>query len=323
MKKLAYLAAFLGLQFISSGQEGNFIAYFWGENEIPPNHSTTRAQGSFYLDGNFLNYIVSLSDPFFMPTDAGIYGPARPGTSGPMLFDWPRVHHGIPDPNGQGGGLYYSGGINLTAEEISQLEAGLWYVNIKSAAFPNGEIRGQICPQTPDSDCDFDGVPNKDDLCPNTPPNSVTDKNGCSIEELVPCDGPWKDHHAYVEAVKNEAFRIWREGSINAHERNFIVEQAQDSCCGKPAISLKAALTGASAMPPNQSPLIGVGNFILNEKCISTEGQPRHTSVIATSVLFRDEENFPSLNLFPKAVSIQDASGNIISNEFGSFYLDP
>ena len=38
-----------------------------------------------------------------------------------------------------------TGGFSL-AQQISQLEGGLWYINIHSANFGGGEIRGQILP---------------------------------------------------------------------------------------------------------------------------------------------------------------------------------
>jgi hypothetical protein len=36
--------------------------------------------------------------------------------------------------------------LTLDATMLSDLRAGLWYVEITSAAYPNGEIRGQIVP---------------------------------------------------------------------------------------------------------------------------------------------------------------------------------
>ena len=33
-------------------------------------------------------------------------------------------------------------------------------------------------------DSDFDGIPNEQDLCPNTPTNSVVDANGCSQAQI-------------------------------------------------------------------------------------------------------------------------------------------
>ena len=37
--------------------------------------------------------------------------------------------------------------VALTAEQEADLNAGLYYVNLHSAAFPGGEIRGQLIKQ--------------------------------------------------------------------------------------------------------------------------------------------------------------------------------
>src|SRR5207249_3624238 len=103
----------------------------------------------------------------------------------------------------------------LTPEQTAELKAGLWYVLIRSEAHPGGELRGQICPVTPDGDCDFDGVPNKDDLCEDTKPGEAVDVNGCSIEQLCPCRTPWENHREYVRCVREQAFRLWKEKRIN------------------------------------------------------------------------------------------------------------
>ncbi|HMJ64079.1 MAG TPA: thrombospondin type 3 repeat-containing protein, partial [Candidatus Binatia bacterium] len=130
------------------------------------------------------------------------------------------------------GGIIYAGGYFLSPEQVEQVRAGLWYVSV---TLPDGEIRGQICPLWPESDCDGDGVPNKADLCPNTPPGETVDATGCSIAQLVRCYGPWKDHKEYVKAVKEQAFRFWKEGRLTVAERNAIVKRAENSTCGEPA----------------------------------------------------------------------------------------
>ncbi len=38
-----------------------------------------------------------------------------------------------------------SGGYTV-AQQLSDLENGLWYVNVHTSTFPGGEIRGQILP---------------------------------------------------------------------------------------------------------------------------------------------------------------------------------
>jgi hypothetical protein len=88
-------------------------------------------------------------------------------------------------------------------------------------------------------DTDFDGIPDSIDQCPNTPPCTVVDETGCSIEELVPCEGPrtggkWKNHGAYVSAVAKTANHFLAEGLISAAERAQIIVQAAQSDCGKP-----------------------------------------------------------------------------------------
>ncbi len=214
-------------------QANDFVVYLWGGDEVPPNKSAFKGQGTFTLDGSDLSYWVALPIPTFSPTDAGIYGPAMPGANGDLILDWPT--YGISEPlDGLGGGLIYAGSFIVTSEQVTQLQGGLWYVNIKSAAFPNGEVRGQICPLSPQCDCDFDGVPNSEDLCQDTPPGAVVGAEGCSIAQLVPCGGPWTNHREYVQAVKAEAFRFWKEGRISQAERRAIDAEAEQSNCGNP-----------------------------------------------------------------------------------------
>jgi hypothetical protein len=212
-----------------------FVVYLHGANEVPPNASPHAGSGSFALVGDVLTYNVALPLPTLSPADAGIYGPAGRGEAGGLILDWPTYQFSPPVPNSrQPPAILYVGSYALSAEQTAELMAGLWYVNIKSTNFPEGELRGQICPLAPEADCDGDGVPDLLDLCPDTIPGSVVDSNGCSIEQLVPCSGPWKTHKEYVKAVETEAFRFWKNGLISAAERNAVVKQAKASDCGNP-----------------------------------------------------------------------------------------
>lgn len=81
-------------------------------------------------------------------------------------------------------------------------------------------------------DCDEDGIPNAEDLCPDTPLGSVVDADGCSIEQVCPCEGPWRNHHEYVKCVTKQASKLKKERKIDGRERQAIVEEAKHSDCG-------------------------------------------------------------------------------------------
>jgi hypothetical protein len=85
----------------------------------------------------------------------------------------------------------------------------------------------------PNCDHDGDGVPDDQDLCLDTPPGSVVDEHGCSIDQLAPCDGPWKDHGEYVKSVEAAASQFLKSGLISNNQRIAILHQAAISPCGK------------------------------------------------------------------------------------------
>src|SRR5437763_2247406 len=86
-------------------------------------------------------------------------------------------------------------------------------------------------------DQDFDGVPDAADTCPNTPPCSIVDANGCSIDQLAPCAGPasggtWKNHGQYVSSVAKAVNELLAQGVINEAQAEAIVTAAAHSNCG-------------------------------------------------------------------------------------------
>ena len=87
------------------------------------------------------------------------------------------------------------------------------------------------------ADQDFDGVPDSLDTCPNTPPCSFVDADGCSIDQLAPCEGPasggtWKNHGQYVSAVAQAASEFLAQGVLNQSQADAIVAAAGQSPCG-------------------------------------------------------------------------------------------
>ena len=78
------------------------------------------------------------------------HGPANLGENAPPVIDLGPV---------SGNSGKETGVVVLTEAEELELEAGLWYVNIHSDAFPGGELRGQMRDLSPlDSAAYYDPV---------------------------------------------------------------------------------------------------------------------------------------------------------------------
>lgn len=65
-----------------------------------------------------------------------IHGPAPAGMNAAVLFNL--------SPPAASSGAIVPQTFAVTSQQVSDLKAGLWYFNVHTAAFPGGEIRGQI-----------------------------------------------------------------------------------------------------------------------------------------------------------------------------------
>jgi len=83
-----------------------------------------------------------------------------------------------------------------------------------------------------DTDSDGDGVADSLDQCPGTPPGAIVNAEGCSLDQLVPCEGPWRNHGQYVSTIAriSESFR--EQGLITERQRDDIISAAARSDCG-------------------------------------------------------------------------------------------
>ncbi len=127
---------------------------------------------------------------------------------------------------------YVSGLLAATAEQLQELEAGHWYVNVTFAdtngtSLPHYTIRGQLL-----LDSDQDGVPDEQDECSNTPPGALVDAHGCSIEQLCPCEAPWKNHGEYLKCLRTVTEHFERSGLITEAQEHAIQKEARASKCG-------------------------------------------------------------------------------------------
>ena len=101
------------------------------------------------LTGTSLSFTGTYSG-LTVPSTAGhIHGPGAPGVSVGVIY--PLDTLGIISLGATSG--TYSGSVTLAAigaytlpQQLTDLNNGLWYLNIHDNSFPLGEIRGQILP---------------------------------------------------------------------------------------------------------------------------------------------------------------------------------
>ncbi len=132
------VAMALGLCLTSSVAAQGYSAMLDGFQVVPPVFSPASGIGGFSLDDRqMFEYNISFGGLEGDETSVHVCGPATPGMNGPVIFDLPLgpVKFGTFGP--------------LTAQQVSDLNGGMWYVLVRSTVYPDGEIRGQILSAVP------------------------------------------------------------------------------------------------------------------------------------------------------------------------------
>ena len=104
-----------------------------GATQVPPNSSSGSGTAAIKLDGDILSWVITYSGLTGPVTGAHFHGPAPANANAGVI---------VPFAGSLGSPI--SGSQKLTPPQIAQLRSGLWYVNLHTAAFPGGEIRGQV-----------------------------------------------------------------------------------------------------------------------------------------------------------------------------------
>lgn len=112
-----------------------YQAALTGAQEVPPVDTSAAgaAEVSFNRDTSRLTWKLTYTGLTSPPTGAHIHGPAAPGQNAGVVVPFTNV---AAQP--------ITGQATLTSQQAGDLAAGRWYVNVHSANFPNGEIRGQL-----------------------------------------------------------------------------------------------------------------------------------------------------------------------------------
>jgi len=95
-------------------------------------------------------------------------------------------------------------------------------------------------------DSDGDGVADNLDQCPNTPRGSAVNSTGCSIDQLVPFGGSWKNHCQYVSRMAKICAQFRKAGLISHKQNLQIFLHAVKSGCGKLNAKKPSASKGRS-----------------------------------------------------------------------------
>lgn len=105
-----------------------------GADEVPTNASAALGTAAFSVDPTTRTLTGTVTTAGVAGVGAHIHEGA-PGVAGPII---------IPLTGGAGGVWIVPTGTVLTEGQFTALQAGSYYVNVHSAAFTGGEIRGQI-----------------------------------------------------------------------------------------------------------------------------------------------------------------------------------
>ena len=104
-----------------------------GAAEVPPNTSGGTGSARVELEGTMLRWNIQYANLTGPVTAAHFHGPAAAGANA-------GVRLGFKPP-------YTSpirGEATVTPEQAAEIKAGLWYINLHTAQFPGGELRGQV-----------------------------------------------------------------------------------------------------------------------------------------------------------------------------------
>jgi CHRD domain len=125
-----------------------FVAKLTGSQVVPPNASTAVGNAVVVLspDETGITVVLQFSGIATGTSSGGahIHGPAAPGTNNAILFNF-SLQDGIVGASALGRHFL------LTPQQVAELKAGQFYIDVHSPAFPAGEIRAQLAPPRPSS----------------------------------------------------------------------------------------------------------------------------------------------------------------------------
>jgi CHRD domain len=131
----AALALALSASAPTSAAGISFKADMTGAQETPP--TTSKGKGavtaSYDAASKTLTWTITYSGLTGPATAAHFHGPAKAGAKAAPVVP---ISGDLKSP--------IKGKATLTDQQAKDLQAGMWYFNVHTAKFPDGEIRGQL-----------------------------------------------------------------------------------------------------------------------------------------------------------------------------------
>ena len=115
----------------------NFTADLTGASEVPPvdTAATGKLEATLDTESKVFTWTINYEGLSGEATAAHFHGPAAEGANaGPVV----PIEGELASP--------ITGNVTLTDDQVTQLQGSQWYLNIHTAAHPDGEIRGQVKP---------------------------------------------------------------------------------------------------------------------------------------------------------------------------------
>jgi hypothetical protein len=114
----------------------NFSVELSGAAEVPPNDSsgTGTLEATLDTDSKILKYTVTYEGLTGPVTGAHFHGPADATANAPPVVPVPEDMLVSP----------IEGEATLTDDQIAEIQNHMWYFNIHTAQYPDGELRGQL-----------------------------------------------------------------------------------------------------------------------------------------------------------------------------------
>src|SRR5262245_3591987 len=153
------------------------------------------------------------------------------GTNGPHM---PPLPCSVPPPNNSCNPRIpklpatITNSVVVTPDQMKGLIDGLSVIAFR--------IYGRDCAVTArivvlDTDCD--GVLDLHVLCPGHPAGSLVNSDGCSIDQLAPCDGDWRNHGEFVRYFHKITSEFQAAGLISGTQARELNRACAQSDCGK------------------------------------------------------------------------------------------